>query len=260
MAAPPLADALRPLLTNPLDEAVGGARWVVGILGDHPSRYSRSPALWNAAFSALGLDARYAAFDVSPDRLDAFVSTMRASPGLLGVNVTVPYKQAVLPFLDGLDPIATAIGATNCVVRTEQGQLLGSNTDAEGALACLTRARPSAPPFFPNLEGATILLIGAGGAGRAVATALLPRLGQPGRLLLVNRTRATAEEVAHAVDPLSGQVSVLPEGQVADVAEGVDIVINASTRGQSGFFSRSDGLVTCLEPYSPLGPSSPAWV
>ena len=69
-----------------------------------------------------------------PDRLEAFVQALRESPGLLGFNVTVPFKQTLLPFLDELDPLASAIGATNCVVRTVDGRLIGSNTDATGAI------------------------------------------------------------------------------------------------------------------------------
>jgi shikimate 5-dehydrogenase len=257
---PALSADLAALLSNRLDERVGQVEWMSGLLGEHPSHYSRSPALWNAAYRALHLDAAYAPFDVPPDRLAAFVGAVRESPGLLGINVTVPFKQALLPYLDELDPLTTAIGATNCVVRTHDGRLVGTNTDAVGALACLIRARSGAPPFFPDLDGATVVLIGAGGAGRAVASALVPRLGSDGRLLLANRTRVTADEVAAAVDPSGNRVEVIGEDDLLTVAPRAHLLINASTRGQAGFFQRADGLVTCLEPYSPLGPASPAWI
>jgi shikimate 5-dehydrogenase len=104
------------------------------------------------------------------------------------------------------------------------------------------------------------LLVGAGGAGRAVASALVTRLGNTGRLLLANRTRAIAEEVAAAADPTGDRVEVIGEDAIVTMAPRAHLLINASTRGQAGFFQRSDGLVTCLEPYSPLGPASPAWV
>jgi shikimate dehydrogenase len=257
---PALSPAFGALLTNKIDESAGRATWVSGLLGEHPSHYSRSPALWNAAYAELGLDAAYAPFDVPPDRLAAFVQAVRESPGLLGFNVTVPYKQAVLPYLDELDQLTTAIGATNCVVRTPDGRLVGTNTDAVGALACLIRERPDAPPFFSDLDGATVLLVGAGGAGRAVASVLVPRLGKAGQLLLANRTRATAEEVAAAADPEGERIQVISEEHIGDVAAQAHLLVNASMRGQAGFFQRSDGLVTCLEPYSPLGPASPAWI
>ncbi|HEX3244610.1 MAG TPA: shikimate dehydrogenase [Chloroflexota bacterium] len=260
MARSGLADELVSTLTNPLDERAVQRQWISGLLGEHPSSYSRSPALWNAAYRELRLDATYAAFDVPPDKLAAFVHGLRLSPRILGINVTVPYKQALLPFLDDLDPIARAIGATNCVVRTPDGRLIGSNTDATGALACLIRDRPGAEPFFPGLSAATVLLVGTGGAGRAVASALLSQLGEDGRLVLANRTRSTAEDVAHAVAPTGGQVEVISEAELLAVAPRADLVVNASTRGQAGFFHRQDGLITCLEPYTPLGPASPAWI
>ena len=260
MACSALSHELISTLTNRLDERAVQAQWMSGLLGEHPSSYSRSPALWNAAYRELNLDAAYAAFDVPPDKLAAFVQGLRLSPRILGINVTVPYKQALLPFLDELDPIAQAIGATNCVVRTAEGRLIGSNTDATGALACLIRDRPGAEPFFPRLDGATVLLIGTGGAGRAVASALLPRLGDAGRLVLANRTRATAEDVAHAVASDGGRVEVISEAELVAVAPRADLVVNASMRGQAGFFHRQDGMITCLEPYTPLGPASPAWI
>lgn len=260
MSQSALAPGLGSLLTNSLHELTGRVTWMSGLLGEHPSHYSRSPALWNAAYAELGLDAAYAPFDVPPDRLAAFVRAIRESPGLLGINVTVPYKQSLLPYLDELDPLATAIGATNCVIRTRDGRLVGTNTDAIGALACLIRERPDAPPFFSDLEGATVLLIGAGGAGRAVASVLVSRLGNAGRLLLANRTRATAEDVAAAADPDGGHIQVIAEDQIGDVVSRAHLLINASMRGQAGFFQRSDGRVTCLEPYSPLAPASPAWI
>src|SRR5919202_1395297 len=116
-----IADELLSRLTNRLDQGVAQAQWLSGLLGEHPSSYSRSPALWNAAYRELSLDAAYAAFDVPPDKLGAFVQGLRLSPRILGINVTVPYKQALLPFLDELDPMARTIGATNCVVRTPEG-------------------------------------------------------------------------------------------------------------------------------------------
>jgi shikimate dehydrogenase len=260
MARLALADDFSSLLTNALDESTSRVQWMSGLVGEHPSHYSRSPTLWNAAYRKLGLDAAYAPFDVPPDRLSAFVQALRASPGLLGTNVTVPFKQALIPYLDELDPLATAIGATNCVVRTADGRLVGTNTDAVGALSCLIRQRPDAAAFFPSLQGATVLLIGAGGAGRAVASVLVPRLGEDGRLLLANRTRAAAEEVAAVADSSGRHVEVIAENQIASVAGRADLLINASTRGQAGFFQGPDGLVTCLEPYSPLGPALPVWV
>lgn len=252
-------DATLPrLLGNRLPPNALEARWLAGIIGDHPSEYSRSPSLWNSAFARLGLDARYLTFDVAEANLEAFVAALRSSTAMLGVNVTVPYKQRVLALLDGLDPVAQAIGAANCIVRADDGTLVGYNTDAEGALACLVRERPNAAPFFPELADATALLIGSGGAGRAVATALAGELRTTGRLLLANRTFETAREVARAIEPQGGRIVPLAEAELLDRIGQVDLVINASTRGQAGFFRVGNSGVSCLEPYSPLGPARPA--
>lgn len=132
---------------------------LVAVLG-HPVGHSRSPAMHNAAFAALGLDWRYVAHVVPPQ---LFAETVRALPdsGYRGVNVTIPHKAAALQLADEASDAARAIGAAN-TLSFEEGAIRADNTDAPGLLAAI----PEDP------RGATALVLGAGGAGRAAAWAL----------------------------------------------------------------------------------------
>ena len=121
----------------------------------------------NAAFAAAGIDGVYLPLAVRPERLAEAVAGLRAL-GFRGVNVTIPHKQAVLPFLDRLSPAAQAIGAANTIVVQEDDSLFGDNTDAPGFLADLAGHGIEVAALRPN--GAVIL--GAGGSARAVTYAL----------------------------------------------------------------------------------------
>lgn len=135
---------------------------LLALLG-HPVAHSRSPAIHTAALEALGVDARYLAFDVAPARLGEAVAGLRAL-GALGANVTIPHKQAVMAHLDAIEPTAAAIGAVNTIVR-DGDRLVGANTDAAGLVSSLKDAG-----FDPG--GAHVLVVGAGGAARAAIVGL----------------------------------------------------------------------------------------
>jgi shikimate dehydrogenase len=169
----------------------------VGVVG-FPIGHSISPAIHQAAFDALGIPARYERWEVAPADLPAWVAALRA-PQTLGANVTVPHKEAVVPLLDALSPTARAIGAVNTIVHRD-GQLYGDNTDAAGFLRALDEV--GGVP-----RGAPAVLLGAGGAARAVAYALLQ--AGIGALAIFNRhaERARALAVAlqaHAQVPVEG--------------------------------------------------------
>src|SRR6185369_11660378 len=116
-------------ITNSLDAPPAEPLWFAGVIGDTPSQYSKSPVMWNAAFSLLNLDAVYLPFDVPSSRLKAFAAALQESEHLLGVNVTVPYKIEIINYLDAVDPGAARIGAVNTVRRERDGRLIGYNTD-----------------------------------------------------------------------------------------------------------------------------------
>ncbi|MEK9659685.1 MAG: hypothetical protein VW450_07065 [Chloroflexota bacterium] len=255
-------DDIQALVGNPLPAEARTATLLAGSLGESPSKYSRSPGMWNAAFRETGLDACYVPFDVPPERLAALVSALREYPGFMGGNVTVPHKLAVMPLLDEVDPTAARIGAVNTFERTADGRLVGYNSDADGLIASITRPLPGeSAPFLASLEGRHALLLGAGGAGRAGAFALAANLGG-GRLTLTNRSLTKARELAADVRVVFDQVEVVSQDDALGFLGSVDVVVNTSTVGQSGIWHLPGGLATTLEPYSSLAPAHPltqAW-
>ena len=139
---------------------------LTGLIG-WPVSHSRSPAMHNAAFAAAGIDGVYLRLPVRPAWVGEAVRGLPAL-GFRGANVTIPHKQAVIPFLDELSPAARAIGAVNTIVAHEDGRLLGDNTDAPGFLADLAEHGVG----VEELRQGGALVLGAGGSARAVAYAL----------------------------------------------------------------------------------------
>ncbi|HYM37529.1 MAG TPA: shikimate dehydrogenase [Nitrospiraceae bacterium] len=137
-----------------------------GLLGN-PVEHSLSPAIHNAAFEKLGLNFVYLAFKV--EDLPSAVKGLRALGNLRGFSVTIPHKVAIIPLLDEVEPTAKNIGAVNTIV-IEHGRLIGSNTDASGALRALTEAGAA-------LRGENVVMLGSGGAARAIAFALAAGTG-----------------------------------------------------------------------------------
>ena len=130
----------------------------------HPVGHSRSPVMHNAAFQAQGIDMSYVAFDVSSEALPAAIGGLRAL-GIVGANVTVPHKEAVVALLDTVDSTAGRIGAVNTIVNRD-GVLSGHNTDIHGFLMALEQAWGRGP------RGSRCLVLGAGGSARAIVAGL----------------------------------------------------------------------------------------
>jgi shikimate dehydrogenase len=169
----------------------------------------------NAAYAALGLAFTYVPFGVTD--LPGAIRGMRAL-GIRGFGVSMPYKLDVMQHLDAVDPLAAQIGAVNTVVN-DDGRLTGFNTDALGAVRALREARS-------ELQGARILLIGAGGAARAVGFGLR---AEGAVLRVVNRTRAKAEALAGALGASAGDYGELSE------LSAWDAVVNCSSVGMSAY-------------------------
>ena len=259
MNTAPLSSQLTELqshLANRFDENADDYGRFAGIIGDRPSLYAKSPILWNATFRALDLDAIFLPFDVDEPNLTVVVDSLRASDRLLGFSVTVPYKTRILELLDDVDPRAAFIGAVNTVARTSDGRLVGYNTDGSGFLATLQSAVVESP-LLDHVSGIDALLIGAGGAGRAVAFYLAEAI-TPGRLFIANRTEVTAAALAKAVNNAYGNVTAISEEEIRELAPEVDLIVNSSTRGQAGLRKLSNGANTMLEPYSALAPADPS--
>lgn len=174
----------------------------------------------NAVFEALGGSAHYEARDVAPENLAEVVASLR-DPAVLGANVTIPYKLEVLPLMDGLTNAAEAIGAVNTIVN-RQGRLLGHNTDASGFLRALQEDAKL------SLSGTTAVMLGAGGAARAVAYALLGAGIM--RLQIYNRTAERAEGLAADFESF-GRVEVLNEVDLAEAVHQADLLVNTTSAG-----------------------------
>ncbi len=243
---------------NPLDQSVIGRKKIVGIIGDAPSHYAKSPPIWNAVFQSLKMDAVYLPFDVKQIRLRNLVQALKNSDRVMGANVTVPYKVQILDLLDSLDQKAAQIKAVNTIVRTDDGKLVGYNTDGSGFIESILRPQyGQGEPFVKSLKGIDVLMIGAGGSARAIAFYLAEMLGN-GTLLICNRTPETAVSLAEEVANVFGNAKAINERDIAEWAPKVGLIVNCSTKGQGGIRKTSDGRITILEPYSALTPAKPS--
>lgn len=138
----------------------------IGLIG-YPLKHSVSPYFQQAALDYYKLDTRYEAWETTPAKLPDIVKSLR-KPQNVGANVTVPYKETVLPLLDGVDELARSIGAVNTIVKKED-KLVGSNTDAYGFIEAMDKERHFDP------RGKKVVMLGAGGVARAVSFVLLQR-------------------------------------------------------------------------------------
>ncbi|MFQ5658505.1 MAG: shikimate dehydrogenase family protein [Candidatus Methylomirabilales bacterium] len=251
---------LQACIGNSLDVNAIGKKRVSWIIGDAPSHYAKSPGIWNAAFHALKLDAVYLPFDVDESRLGQLVNILKQSERVMGGNVTVPYKLTIMDYLDELDEKAEKIKAVNTVVRTKNGRLRGTNTDGKGFLDSILTPQPGQKgPFIKTLRDMDVLMIGAGGAARAVAFDLVENLGH-GRLLICNRTPETALGLAEEIKHVHGNTTAIKEEELREVAPTAGLIINCSTKGQGGLRKASGGKVVTLAPYSALAPAHPTGV
>ncbi|MBI4202846.1 MAG: shikimate dehydrogenase [Chloroflexi bacterium] len=196
---------------------------LLGIIG-YPLGHSVSPAFQQAALDYCGVDARYEAWETPPEGVPQRVQWLR-SPEVLGANVTVPHKEAVLPLLEGLSETARRIGAVNTIVN-RAGRLEGHNTDVAGFM----RALREEGGFDP--QGKLVLILGAGGAAKAVAFGLA--VAGVARMTIANRTVGRAQELAAAVEavPQVRAVALTPEALTGDPPW--DLIVNTTTLGMAG--------------------------
>jgi shikimate dehydrogenase len=188
-----------------------------------PVAHSLSPAIHNAAFSAVGLSLRYEAREVSAGALAEVVDGLR-DPNTVGANVTVPHKQAVLGLVDQLDPTAEMIGAVNTIVN-RSGRLWATNTDSVGFSRAIQEAGI-------HVRGREVLLLGAGGSARAVAHALLR--DETSSLLIANRHEQRAADLAAELRRSYPEQAVgsLALAQLnAEHLAGANVVVNTTTVG-----------------------------
>jgi shikimate dehydrogenase len=200
---------------------ITGQTKIVGIIGA-PIEHSRSPQIHNAAIAALGLDYVYVPFHVQPDNLGAAIEGFKAT-NLVGINVTIPHKQYVIPYLDEISREATLIGAVNTLI-FKDGTISGENTDAPGFLQAMQEEGLDVP------QGGAAVVIGAGGSARAIVVALA--LAGVRTICITNRTVSRA--VALATD-LSEKTDVsiygigLNDPKLPDAVETSQLIVNTAS-------------------------------
>jgi len=209
-----------------------------GVIG-HPLGHSVSPALFAAAFRAAGIDASYDAWDTPPETLEGRVNALRGSD-FYGANVTIPYKVAIVEFLDGRSDLATKSGAVNTVVHAGD-KLVGHNTDVAG----FARSLREDAEFDPR--GKRAMLLGSGGAARAVALALI----EEGATLVyvVGRQPKKIDRLVLDLKPLTASGTTVTwaywgDGSYLNMLGGeADLVVNCTPVGVSGSDSAGQSVV-----------------
>lgn len=201
---------------------ISGKATLAGVMG-WPIGHSRSPRLHGYWLEQYGIDGAYVPLAVPPDRIEQAIRALPAL-GFRGCNVTVPHKEAAYRTVDRLDATAKRMGAVNTIVVGEDGSLEGRNTDGFGFIENLR----SGAPGWTAADGPA-LVIGAGGAARAVVASLLDE-GAP-RVWLVNRTRARADELAADI---GGAIETADWVSRETLLEGAALVVNTTTQGMAG--------------------------
>lgn len=194
---------------------------LTGVFGD-PVEGNPTGVMEEAAYDELGLNFRYITMKVTPE---GFSDAMRAVKALhmKGVNLTMPHKLAVIPFLDELSEAASIIGAVNTVVVREDGTLFGENTDGKGFVEALLR-------YGEKPEGKQVVILGAGGAARAIATECA--LAGAAKITVINRTWEHADELAELIrTKTAAKAEAATWESKQPIPAGTDILINATSIG-----------------------------
>ncbi len=201
------------------EHANRSGRLMAGVIDD-PVAHSISPAMQQAALDALGIAADYLAWETPLDRLVERIASLRL-PGILGANVTVPHKQAVMPLLDDISPLATRAGAVNTII-PQDGKLLGDNTDVYG--------------FATSLQGATVdarqraaLVLGAGGAARGVVLGL--EQAGVASIAIANRGIERAQLLVRELAPRDIRIVAFTEASMQAELARTGLLINATALG-----------------------------
>ena len=217
---------------------ITGKTRVCGVIGD-PIEHTLSPIIHNAAFNSLKLDYAFLAFKVKPAEVENAVNGTRAL-NILGLNVTMPHKKAVINYLDEIDQTAKFLNAVN-TIHNKNGKLLGFNTDGVGALKALKENGV-------NPKGKRVLLLGSGGAARAIAYALVQEADE---LVVLNRTVEQAKELASLLERTFNKKVVadsLSPKVIQDNLRDSDILVNATSVGMKPSANQSPVAPELLKP------------
>ena len=204
---------------------IQGTTQIYGVIGD-PISHSLSPSLHNPAFAALGIDAVYVTFRVSPSSLEDALRGLLAL-NVQGINVTVPHKSEVFQYVDEVTDTARRIGAIN-TLRNDSGHWIGENTDATGFIRSLE-------PLGLSLPGSSVGMLGAGGAAKGVAVGLLE--AGVSRLFITNRSYDRATVLAELLKASFGQQSVSAVSLEELEKKELNLLVNTTTVGSEGHSS-----------------------
>jgi len=204
------------LIENNVDTEKLG--FYAAIIGETPSKGARSPLLWNAAFKAHELDQSMIPLDVSQKNIIQLLDNLNGEKKYIGGAIAVPYKETTAKWLgERMTPEAKKIGAVNCMFRGEDGRLMGTNTDGEAA-------RITCEEKFGPLDGKTIVILGAGGAGKAVIAYFASAIGR-GKITVISRSKKNKE--------FTDKISVGWElwGKMDDHLPTADVLVNCTSIG-----------------------------
>ncbi len=206
--------------TYPSKQSISGHTRVFGLVG-HPVRHSLSPRMHTALFEKFGMDAVYVAFDVDPNQAGRVADAIRVMD-LVGVNLTVPFKEQILPDLDTITLAAEEAGAVNVVTQVD-GVLVGYNTDGEGLISSLDEEHDFDP------KGTHCVILGAGGAARAIAASLA--VSGADSVVLLNRTKARSQgacaHLSKAIPTCEFSFAPLNAAAFEIAAKNADLVVNS---------------------------------
>ena len=202
----------------------------VGLIG-YPVSHSLSPIMQQAAFDAFHIEANYVLWETPQDQLAAKIASLRSS-GMLGANITIPYKEVVVQMVDEFDPFAIRIGAINTIVNRD-GRLYGYNTDAHGFITALKEF--DVHPF--ECAGKKVVILGTGGAARAAAVGLLEK--DISEVLLLGRTEAHLQNIVRHLSTFSVKIdktahirgALFGHPEIRKFLSTADLVVNATPIG-----------------------------
>ena len=186
------------------------------IIGENPSNGARSPKLWNAVFDNDGLNYSMIPLDVTKDKIIELLNDLSRDEDFIGGAIAVPYKETVSKWLgENITPEAKKIGAVNCLYRDANGKLQGTNTDGEASLITFENK-------FESLESKSVMILGVGGAGKAVASYFATSANST---IIISRSKE-GKEYADKINARWGNWS-----QIDDHIDTVDVVVNCTSVG-----------------------------
>ena len=217
-----------------MTKIISGTTRIYGIIG-YPVEHSFSPRMHNAAFSELKMDARYLAFPVKPEQVQQALEGIRVL-NISGINVTVPHKSSVIPYLDEVTPLAQKLGAVNTILNVD-GRLSGTNTDISGFIRSLGSLK-----FSPKNKNVAVL--GAGGSARAVLAGLAD--AGASRILIHNRTAGRAESLVTEFSHNFPETQLIAVSLQTVQDSNLDLLVNTTTVGMESDESPLD-LSQCVK-------------